>query len=76
MGKYEEYENKMLHYGVCPICGQSCQPDSTFVDDISIEYVTCDDCRIIWNLHHEDDTDKRDDTENWRVYRITDIEDR
>jgi len=62
-----------LAYGHCPRCGQACQPDC-IPGDCDEEYVECDDCGIMWTLHHEDPTDKRDETEPWRTYRISDIE--
>lgn len=63
-----------LHYGECPKCGQSCQPDYENINNPNVEYVVCCDCRITWLLYHEDETDKRDETEPWRTYRIDNIE--
>ena len=61
-----------LEYGHCPKCGNPCQPE--YGDDDSEEWVSCCDCKITWTLHHEDPTDKRDNTEPWRKYRISDIQ--
>jgi hypothetical protein len=69
-----QYEGTFLHYGECPLCGESRQPDYVNANDPNLEYVVCCDCKIIWYLHHEDETDKRDETEPWRTYRISDIE--
>jgi len=70
----EKYENTYHHYGECPGCRAACQPDYANVNDHSLEYVVCYDCNLVWYLHHEDETDRRDDTENWRTYRISDIQ--
>lgn len=68
------YEGAYLPYGKCPSCGKSCQPELINVNDPSEEYVVCCDCKLIWNLHHEDPTDPNNETEPWRTYRISDIE--
>ena len=74
MTNYSQYEDSYHHYGVCPSCGEPRQPDFVNYNDQNLEYVVCCDCEIVWYLHHEDETDKRDGTENWRTYRISDIE--
>lgn len=63
-----------LPYGHCPNCGNPCQPDCADIEECDEEYVSCCDCRIGWTLYHEDPTDKRDETEPWRTYRIGEIE--
>ena len=68
-----QYEESYHHYGECPICGESCQPDFPN-DDWTEEMVQCDECKITWTLHHDDPTDKHDDTEPWRTYRISNVE--
>jgi len=69
-----QYESTYHHYGICPCCGDSRQPDYVNLNDMNLEYVVCCECKIIWYLHHEDETDKRDGTEPSRTYRISDIE--
>lgn len=64
-----------LEYGECPKCGDHCQPECLdSEEDCDTEWVTCCNCRISWELYHEDPTDKRDETEPWRTYRIGAIE--
>jgi len=74
MTDFSKYENTYHHYGACPSCGQACQPENVNYKDISLEYVVCCDCRIVWYLHHADPSDLRDGTEPWRDYRISGIE--
>jgi len=60
-----------LSYGQCPVCRESCQPESSGYDD-DIEEVCCEDCGILWAIVH---TDKSRDAESWEdVFQITDIE--
>jgi hypothetical protein len=66
----KDFNGQYLHYGKCPNCGEPRQPDG----DDDEEYVVCCDCKITWSLYHEDETDKRDETEPWRTYRIGDVE--
>lgn len=71
--KAQLFEGLELHYGECPTCGESCQPDFPN-DDRTEEMVQCDKCSITWTLHRDDPTDKHDGTEPWRTYRISDVE--
>jgi len=64
-------KERRLAYGHCPHCDKPCQPDCL---DCLEEYVECEDCGIIWTLYHDDPADNRDETENWREYRIGEIE--
>jgi len=70
-----DFEGMELTYGKCPNCGENCQPSGAMVDEeIPFEeYVFCCNCKIHWTLHVEDPSDKLDETEPWREYRISDI---
>jgi len=69
-----EPEKHKYEYGHCPHCDEPCQPDYAWSDNYDEEWVECDACGITWALWHDDPTDKRDETEPWRKYRISDIE--
>ena len=73
--KYKHLEGAEYLYGECPICGDMCQPWYDRLDDTSYESVACANCEIYWTLHHDDLNAPRDDSEPWRKYRISDVDD-
>lgn len=60
-----------LAYGECPVCGESCQPESSGYDD-NVEEVCCKDCGIMWLILHTEETEN---AETWEdVFQIADVE--
>jgi len=65
---------KELTYGECPSCGVACQPPDPAID--GLEFCCCCDCRIMWNIIHNDKTKNLETwQERWSVQDIETFED-
>lgn len=57
-------------YGICPKCDTPCQPPD--FPDNGLEFCFCCDCKIVWNIVHNESNMK---SETWEeVFPIVDIE--